>query len=206
MPSRGICISAYNAAFSKGAKVYGAQIQSGVITSAHIADGTVVAAEVAAGAITSAKLGTGAVTSVKLGAASVISAKIGTGAVLAANLGAGSVISAKIGAAAVTSAKLGASSVTNAKMKAAFLSGTLVSGRIALPVAHGLGVKPKSVVVCPLLTVAQAASAVTLSGKALSLAPTVGVVAASAATSANIYLIGSQAGNTSIKYAAYIQI
>lgn len=118
MSSRGIAISAYSPAFSKGAKVYGANIQSGVVTSAHIADGTVVAGE--------------------LGAASVTSAKIGTGAVVAGTIGAG----------AVTSAKIGTAAVTNAKMKAAFLSGTisgLLSGVVA--VAHGLGVKPKFVAV-----------------------------------------------------------
>src|SRR3990167_9197970 len=119
MPSsRGNAVSAYIPAFSKGALIYGANVQSGVITSAHIAADTIVAADVAAGSITSAKLGTGAVTSVKLGAGAVTSAKIGTAA------------------------------VTNAKMKAAFLSGTisgLLSGVVA--VAHGLGVAPKSVLV-----------------------------------------------------------
>jgi len=76
MPSRGIAISAYSAPFSKGAKIYGANIQSGVVTSAHIADGTVVAAEVADGAITSAKLGAGAVTSAKVANNGIVKAKI----------------------------------------------------------------------------------------------------------------------------------
>lgn len=183
-PSRGNCITAYSAPFSKGAQVYGAQIASGAITSAHIADGTIMAADVANGSITSAKLGTGAVTSVKLGAASVISAKIGAAAVQAANLAAGS----------VTSAKLGTASVTNAKMKAAFLSGTISGGlAVVRAVAHGLGVKPKSVIVCGKLTVAQ-----------MSAKHSVQVSQASAATSANIYLVSSFVGN--INYAAYVQI
>jgi len=206
MPSRGNAISAYSAPFARGAKVYGDNIQSGVITSAHIADGTVVAAEVAAGAITSAKIGTGAVTSIKLGAASVISAKIGTGAVLATSIGAGAVISAKIGAGAVlavalaagavTSAKIGTAAVTNAKMKAAFLSGTisgLTSGVVA--VAHGLGVAPKFVVATMLATHADI-----IAGTAKG----VYVAAASAATTTNIYLKTLNGGN--VKYVAYVQI
>lgn len=150
MSSRGNAISAYSAPFSKGAKIYGANIQSGVVTSAHIADGTVVAADVAAGSITSAKLGTAA--------------------------------------------------VTNAKMKAAFLSGTLVSGRTTRAIAHGLGVKPKFVVVNALPTLAQAVlSASTVSNQ-------IYLAAASAATSANIYVIGTQAANAALKYVAYVQI
>ena len=167
MTSRGTCITAYNAAFSKGAKVFGDQIQSGVITSAHIANGTIVAADVAAGSITSAKLGTGAV------------------------------VATIIGAGAVTSAKLGTAAVTNAKMKAAFLSGTLVSGQTTRAIAHGLGVKPKSVIINPILTLAEAISAAV---------PTISLAAASAATSTNIYVISNKAANAAIKYAAYIQI
>ncbi len=110
---------------------------------------------------------------------------------------AGAITSTYIGAGAVTSAKIGTAAVTNAKMKAAFLSGAIVSGRIVVAVAHGLAVKPKSVIVCPILTGAQGASAVAI---------TVSVAAASAATSSNIYLIGSQKTNGAIKYAAYVQI
>lgn len=166
MPSRGNAISAYSPAFARGAKVYGANIQSGVITSAHIADGTVVAADVAAGSITSAKIGTGAVTSIKLASASVISAKIGTGAVLAA----------AIGAAAVTSAKI----------KGYFTSGSIVSGGVTYAVAHGLGAKPKVVIVKELLTAGQIASATVLR--------LFHMATVSADTSTNVYIKGNQVG------------
>lgn len=192
--SRGPAISAYSTPFSKGAKVYGENIQSGVITSAHIANGTVVAADVKDGAITSGKIGTGAVTSVKIGAAAVISAKIGAGAVKTANLADGSVTSAKIGAAAVKTASIADDAVTSAKIGAAFLSGTisgLLSGVIA--VAHGLGVKPKLVVVSTL-----AAHDDVVNSRY------VFPSAASAATSTNIYLKASKPGN--VKYAAYVQL
>lgn len=170
MPSRGNAISAYLPPFAKGAKVYGDNIQSGVITSAHIANGTVVASKIGAGAVTSAKIGAAAVTS------------------------------AKIGTAAVTNAKLGTNSVTSAKMRAAFLSGTIVSGRTTRAIAHGLGVKPKSVIVVPVLTLAQANISAT--GVAIDVV----LAAASAATSANFYVIGTQAANAAVKYAAYIQL
>lgn len=183
--TRGNAISAYIPAFSKGAQVYGANIASGVVTSAHIADGTVVAGDIGAGSITSAKIGTGAVVEVKIGAAAVTSAKIGAAAVT----------SAKLGAAAVTSAIIGTAAVTNAKMKAAFLSGT-ISGLTAftpIAVAHGLGVAPKLVVATMRPTAGE-----------VSAKHTVCVAAASAATSTNIYLVSSKSGN--VKYAAYVQI
>ncbi len=62
-------------------------------------------------------------------------------------------------------------------------------------VAHGLAVKPKSVIVCALGTLGQ-----------ITAKHTVAVAAASAATTTNIYLIGSQAANAAIKYAAYVQV
>lgn len=167
MPSRGNAISAYNAAFSKGAKIYGANIQSGVVTSAHIADGTVVAADVGAGSITSAKIGTSAVTR------------------------------AKIGVNAVLNGAITAKAITSAKIRAAFLSGSIVSGKKTMAVAHGLGVKPKSIVVCAIGTLAQISGANP---------PTIALAAASAATSANFYVIGSQTQNTALKYAAYVQL
>ncbi len=109
----------------------------------------------------------------------------------------GGITSAKIGTGAVTSAKLGTGSVTSIKMKAAFLSGTIVSGQTTRAVAHGLGVKPKFVIVEALLTLAQAISAKV---------PTVKLAAASAATSANFYVISSAASNAALKYTAYVQI
>lgn len=186
MPSRGYAISAYNGAFSKGAKIYGANIQSGVVTSAHIADGTIVAADVAAGSITSAKLGTGAVTSIKLGAAAVISAKIGVSAVQGSNLAVGAVKNGSISAKAVTSAKI----------RAAFLSGTLVSGKVVFAVAHGLGVKPKMVLACSLNTLVEASAA-----QNNHVSPAV-----SASTSTNIYLIASGTKAAAHKYIAYVQL
>ena len=125
--SRGNAISAYIPAFAKGAKVYGANIASGAITSAHIADGTVIAADIAAGSVTSAKIGAGA----------VLSAAIGTGAVVAA----------KIGAGAVTSAKLGSKAVKLTKMFAAQITGTIISSGITYAVAHGLSAAPSLVIV-----------------------------------------------------------
>lgn len=166
MPSRGNAISAYSSPFSKGAKIYGANIQSGVVTSAHIADGTIVAGDVGAGSITSAKLGTGAVTS------------------------------GKILANAVRATHISAKSVTSAKMRAAFLSGSLVSGKKVFAVAHGLGVRPKSVIACAINTLTEASAA---QNNHVS-------VAVSAATSTNIYLVASGTQAAAHKYAAYVQL
>ena len=196
MPSRGIAISAYNPAFSKGAKIYGANIQSGVVTSAHLADLGIVGGEIAAGAVTSAKLGTDAVVAVKIGAGAVTSAKIGTGAVTNAKIAAAAVTSAKLGTGAVVNAALSAKSVTSAKMRAAFLSGSLVSGKKVFAVAHGLAVRPKSVIACAINTLTEASAA---QNNHVS-------VAVSAATSTNIYLIASGTQNTAHKYAAYVQL
>lgn len=183
--SRGNAISAYSPAFAKGAQVYGANIAPNAITSAHIAAGTIVASDIGAGSITSAKIGTGAVVAIKIGAGAVTSAKIGTGAVVATLIGAG----------AVTSAKIGAAAVTNAKMKAAFLSGTIsgLAAGAAIAVAHGLGVKPKSVIACMLPTNGE-----------ITAKHTVAPAGASASTSSTIYLVSSKTGN--VKYAAYVQI
>lgn len=79
-PSRDNAISAYLPPFAAGAKCYGDNIASGVITSAHIADGTVVAADVKAGAITSAKLGSNAVVKSKIRCNQI------TGTILSANV------------------------------------------------------------------------------------------------------------------------
>lgn len=193
--SRGNAISAYIPAFARGAFVYGANIQSGVVTSAHLADGTVVGGEIGAGAVTSAKIGTGAVVAVKIGAGAATSAKIGNNAVVSGKLGANAVLAASIAAGAVTSAKIGAGAVTNAKMKAAFLSGT-ISGLTAftpIAVAHGLGVAPKFVVATMLPTAGE-----------VSAKHTICVAAASGATSTNIYLVSSKSGN--VKYVAYVQV
>lgn len=154
--SRGVAISAYSPAFSKGAKVYGANIQSGVVTSAHIADGTVVAGEIGVGAVTSAKIATNG----------------------------------------VHNANISAKSITSAKIRAAFLSGSLVSGKKVFAVAHGLAVRPKFVVACAINTLTEASAA---QNNHVS-------VAVSAATSANIYLIASGTQNAAHKYAAYVQL
>jgi hypothetical protein len=107
------------------------------------------------------------------------------------------ITSAYIGDASIHNVMLSAKSVTSAKIRAAFLSGTIVSGQATRAVAHGLGVKPKFVVVAPLLTLAQA-----ISGAGLQVA----LAAASAATTTNFYIIGSQPQNVAIKYVAYVQL
>lgn len=132
--------------------------------------------------------------------AKVYGDNIQSGAITSAHIANGTVVAADIAAGSVTSAKIGTGAVTNAKMKAAFLSGTLVSGRATRAIAHGLGVKPKFVVVAALPTLAQAVlSAATVHNN-------IYLAAASAATSANIYVIGTQAANAALKYVAYVQI
>ncbi len=86
--------------------------------------------------------------------------------------------------------------VLSANIGAMYLSGTIVSGRIAIGITHGIGVKPKHIQVSPILTGAQGASAVAI---------TIGIAAASAATSAKFYVIGTQKANGALKYAAYLQ-
>ena len=99
--------------------------------------------------------------------------------------------------AKVYAANIQSKAVTNVKMNAAFLSGTLVSGKITKAVAHGLGAKPKFVVVAALPTLAQANSATRID---------VYLAAASAASTTNIYIIGTQPTNAAVKYVAYVQI
>ena len=125
--------------------------------------------------------------------AQVYSENIVDGAVTSAKLGSGVVISGMAGA--ITSAYLSAGAVTYAKMKAAFLSGTIsgLAGGAAVAVAHGLGVKPKSVTVSMLATGGEVTAKHTIAG-----------AAASADTTTNIYLVSSKTGN--VKYAAYVQI
>ena len=86
--------------------------------------------------------------------------------------------------------------VLSANIGALYLSGTIVSGRIAIGITHGIGRKPKHIQVSPLLTGAQGASAVAI---------TIAVAAASAATSAKFYVIGTQKANAALKYSAYLQ-
>lgn len=86
--------------------------------------------------------------------------------------------------------------VLSANIGALWLSGSIVSGKKTLSITHGIGLKPKSIVVCALGTLAQISAA----------APaTIAVAAASAATSAVFYVIGSQTQNTALKYQAYLQ-
>lgn len=86
--------------------------------------------------------------------------------------------------------------VMSGSIGALFLSGTIVSGQTTRAIAHGIGRKPKMIVVTPILTLAEAISAAV---------PSVSLAAASAATSANFYVISSKASNAAIKYAAYLQ-
>lgn len=87
--------------------------------------------------------------------------------------------------------------VFSANVKAAFLSGTIVSGKITIAIAHGLGSKPKLVIVTPIHTLTQAISA---TSNSLSLA------SASAATTTNFYVIGNQKANVAMKYAAFVML
>jgi len=175
--SRGSAISAYVPAFARGAKIYGTNIQSGTVTSANMAAGMNLSGVVTNGTVTSAKLGAAAVRGNKISA--------------------GGITSAHIAALTIAPGNLKALAVTSAKIKAAFLSGTLVSGQITKAIAHGMGARPKCVVVIPILTLAQAISAAV---------PRISLAAASAATSTNIYVIGNQASNAALKYAAYVQL
>jgi hypothetical protein len=103
----------------------------------------------------------------------------------------------KIGANAVRAEKISAGSVTSAKIRAAFISGVYnVSGGTTLAVAHGLSVKPKFVVVAPLLSRVQAVTASTKPNGIF-------LAAASAATSTNFYIIGNI---LNMKYVAYVQL
>jgi hypothetical protein len=205
IPSQGIAVSAYSPEWGAGAKVYGENIQSGVITSAHIAGGTIPTTDIKDGAVTSAKIGTGAVTSVKLGAAAVISAKIGTGAVLASHIGAGAVTSAKIGtgavvagtigALAVTSAKIANSGVPKAKLNCAVITGSILCANVVYDKANSLAKVPTVVIITPWYAVDQA--------KNFTSGVVVSESAASAATSANFYVIGNKAG---AKFKAFLLI
>ncbi len=93
--------------------------------------------------------------------------------------------------------------VMSASVGALFLSGTLVSGKKTIAIAHNIGRKPKMIVACALATLAQASGAGATSGIGKNV-PVVAVAAASAATSANFYLIGGQTQNTALKYAAFV--
>lgn len=77
-----------------------------------------------------------------------------------------------------------------------WLSGTIVSGKTTRLLLHNAGVKPKCIVVAPILTLAQAISASSID---------IALAAASAATISGFYVIGSQPTNQAIKYAAYLQ-
>jgi hypothetical protein len=117
--------------------------------------------------------------------------------ITSAYIGSGAVTKEKIAASAVRNEKISAGAVTSAKIRAAFLSGTLVSGKITKAIAHGLGVKPKFVVVNALPTLAQGISATRID---------VYLAAASAATTTNFYIIGTQPTNAALKYVAYVQL
>lgn len=86
--------------------------------------------------------------------------------------------------------------VMSGNIGALFLSGTIVSGKKVMPVTHGIGVKPKMIVVCAINTLTQASAAQNAS---------VSLAAASAATSSTFYIIGSGTQNAAQKYAAYVQ-
>lgn len=83
-------------------------------------------------------------------------------------------------------------------MKAAFLSGTLVSGGVVTAVAHGLSAQPVFITVGALPTRAQAISG---TGTDVFLAQ-----AASATTTTNFYIVGSQKANVAEKWNAWVII
>lgn len=166
--TRGHAISAYNPAFARGAKIYGANIQSAVVTSAHIAAGTVVAGDIGAGAVTSAKLGTSAVTNTK----------ILPNAVRAAH----------ISAQAVTSAKLAANQITSAKLRMQVITSSVANSGVVYALTHTLGKTPSIVIFTSRGTVGQ------LKGVATS-ANSIGEATVSAKTSSKVYYAGSK--NTS---------
>jgi hypothetical protein len=122
--SRGSCITAYNQAFARGAKVFPAQM-SGFITG------------VTSGGITKEYLGKNAVRTEKISAGAVTTVKI-----LSAN-----VTKEKIGANAVRTEKISAGAVTKIKMRCAYLTGTVSANIGAFPLAHGLGAVPAIVMV-----------------------------------------------------------
>lgn len=86
--------------------------------------------------------------------------------------------------------------VLSASIGGLWLSGTIVSGKTTRLISHGIGIKPKSIIVTPLLTLAQAISASNID---------VSLAAASAATITGFYVIGSQPAAAAVKYAAYLQ-
>lgn len=104
--------------------------------------------------------------------------------------------SGNINSAVIKNSHLSAKLITSAKIRAAFLSGTLISGKKVFAVAHGLAVKPKFVVACAINTLTEASAA---QNNHVS-------VAVSAATSINIYLVASGTQNAAHKYAAYVQL
>lgn len=86
--------------------------------------------------------------------------------------------------------------VYGANLKAAFISGTLVSGQTVTAVAHTLGAAPKFIQVAALPTKAQALSG---TGVDIFLAQ-----AASASTSTQFFIVGSQKTNTAMKFNAWL--
>lgn len=84
----------------------------------------------------------------------------------------------------------------SANIGAMWLSGTIVSGKTTRAIAHNIGRRPKHITVVAMPTLAQAISATQIA---------VYLAAASAATSANFYVIGTQPANAAVKYAAYLQ-
>lgn len=86
--------------------------------------------------------------------------------------------------------------VMSGNIGALFLSGTLVSGKTTRLISHGIGRKPKFIIVNALPTLAQGISATRID---------VYLAAASAATITGFYVIGSQPANAAVKYVAYLQ-
>lgn len=108
--------------------------------------------------------------------------------------GAAIVFSGNISGGTIKKAHISAKAITSALIRAAFLSGTLVSGKVVTAIPHGLGVKPKLVLACSLNTLTEASAA-----QNNHVSPAI-----SASTSANIYLIASGTKAASHKYIAFV--
>lgn len=86
--------------------------------------------------------------------------------------------------------------VFSGNIAALWISGTIVSGKTTRVIAHNAGVKPKSIIITPLLSLAQAISASNID---------VALAAASAANISSFFVIGSQPAAAAVKFAAYLQ-
>lgn len=117
---------------------------------------------------------------------------VSSNGILSTHIASATIGKEKLKANAIRTEKISAKAVTSAKIFSFFSSGSLVSGGVTYAKAHGLGAKPKVVLVNAILTAAQRASATSLR--------VFHEEVVSASTSTNVYIRGNQAANTAIKY------